>query len=231
MSNVVILERSKLFAAALMAPKKQDYLRPYLSGVYLEIGEFTTRYTATNGAALLTCCTFFNDKNNNAPLKNDFQENLIIPIEVLSMVRKPSRTSLQFVELKKENGVYSLDDVLFKPLEDQYPGYRHVIPHKYEEKTLMHDELAFNFDYKYLAMFEKAAEILGTTCLLFKNPAEGPSLIYFGETAVVGALMPMRKGFWKLGRKGDVLPEFPEWVDNLENIAAAKAKSFEPIAA
>lgn len=132
------LATDHLLAANELAPK--DDHRFYLNGVQVEIRPDTTYYIGTDGSALWASFGLTIAAN---PDFRDF--SIIIPKDIVSKINKHNdRTMLRCV-----NGQWSIDNLIFKPVDGHYPDWRRVI-------TVEPCQQPATLDPKYIAKGHKA---------------------------------------------------------------------------
>lgn len=177
----ILIPRAHLAAAYLFAAE-QD-IRYYLNGVHVEADARETRIVATNGSFL-------------AVLKS--QPSAFEPVSLTV----PSFTVKTVLDLHKKEEFLLLDvtpgaeslgpfegvQQRFKPTE-KYPEYRKVFPASLSGE-------AGEYDVELLAVFAKAARVLGltqprTVCVAQNGPTSSAIVHILNRPEFVGLVMPV----------------------------------------
>ena len=182
---MIMIDRSKLKAAARFAAQDPKDRRLALHGVLVEASPAGVRLTATDGAALLVV-------RAAADADTDTWTG-IVPSDVIkaALAWKGSK-SLPIIlvpgapecRLTRATG----EALIFVPAPGPFPDYRKVIPKRPS------GEASF-YDPDLLVRFKRAAEDLGSNLGLFglRQGGDGAGLVYLTDDAV-GVIMPMRAG-------------------------------------
>ena len=182
---MIMIDRSKLKAAARFAAQDPKDRRLALHGVLVEASPAGVRLTATDGAALLVV-------RAAADADTDTWTG-IVPSDVIkaALAWKGSK-SLPIIlvpgapecRLTRATG----EALLFVEVAGAFPDYRKVIP------KAPSGAAAF-YDPDFLVRFKRAAEDLGSEKGLFGllPGGDGSGLVYLTPDAV-GVVMPMRSG-------------------------------------
>ena len=182
---MIMIDRSKLKAAARFAAQDPKDRRLALHGVLVEASPAGVRLTATDGAALLVV-------RAAADADTDTWTG-IVPSDVIkaALAWKGSK-SLPIIlvpgapecRLTRATG----EALLFVEVAGAFPDYRKVIPKA-------PSGAASFYDPDFLVRFKRAAEDLGSEKGLFGllPGGDGSGLVYLTPDAV-GVVMPMRSG-------------------------------------
>lgn len=145
---MLVLSRNKLKACLVCAAKADT--RYYLNGVYLEkTPDGMLHYVSTDGHRLFAGRV---QKPHWAGREPDGLWSMIIPRDVVERVTK-GRHSTDAIELKPYGAKsYTLEDVIFTPVEGKFPDWRRVIP----RIDAAREESHAMFNWSYLTDADKA---------------------------------------------------------------------------
>jgi len=183
------VELNELKALKLFSPKKE--IRYYLNGIYIEFNKKQVILAATDGHKLLCCA-----KPNNESQYNLDITSAIIPIDAIESILKiKSPISSVLISLDVENNIVKKIhisngyDVTLQslPIDGKYPDFRRVFPESVSNEP-------GNYDFTYLADFNKVAEYLSGVkskkALLGQNGTNA-GLVDVGLRNWSGVIMPM----------------------------------------
>ena len=192
----ITIMRDQLIAA--LCTTAQADVRYYLSGVYVEATSMETRLTSTNGTIMST-------QRADAKGDNDVDGviRIVVPREAIEKIKK--HPMLKTVEINDDGGNWSVVDGLtrigFEPVHERFPDYRRIIPAKTSG-------VAAQFDPALIAVFAKAAKVLGATykglaqVVISHNGYDTPgdmgphgAIVTLGHlTDYVGVISPLKSG-------------------------------------
>ncbi|QBE66826.1 hypothetical protein [Pseudoduganella lutea] len=176
---MMLLKTDHLKAAALCAATKD--IRFYLNGVFVEFLLEETRLVATDG--------------NIAAVLRDEQKHtldqcvsLIIPNDVIKRALtgwKSGGSSLESLN----GGLWSLNSVVFTPMDGRFPDYRRIVPTKASGAV-------GQFDPELLAVFGKVAKALGqktSAVHIWHSGTDAAAVQVLGRPEFTGVMMPLKK--------------------------------------
>lgn len=209
MNEITVAVPAK-YIAALMLFVEYDPKRPYLNGIYFEIGQYEARLVATDGARLGVVRIV-----HDMPLEIDGLVSCIAPAGLFDGIKANRRSELPLV-VKFTNGETEKTLALIdfaagttrtaKPIDHDYPTYRHVLPRELSGE-------AANYDGRYLAEFEKARIALHgkVSKLKLRIGYNGlaAAIVDLHDPNFVGVLMP-----WEPKEGAAPITARPAWIDD-----------------
>jgi DNA polymerase-3 subunit beta len=171
--KAILIPENVLKAMSLLASKKD--VRYYLNGVLVESNSQHTRIVATDGHILGIYQT-------SETAHDDEAFSIIIPNEIIAKLDKKKN----FLSTT-ENGNWSIDGILFNPIDGKFPDYSRVLP-----KGEMTKEVA-QFNPDFITRFQKVGKLLGQKIAPTISHNGGSSaLVDIGLPQFVGVMMPLR---------------------------------------
>ena len=203
--NPITINTNALRAAVHCVADKKD-LRYYLHGVYVKIkqGKATNEPRAvvagTNGSILFVGLSEVETVNPLQPLTWWFDQSLIIPIDAIKALDKKALT----VHLSQiDANTYRLGNIVFTPIDGQYPDIARVIP-----DSMLLDSKAqtpANYHPDYLTRANKALQAFygakPTTVYELAQYGTDAGIMHAGETRAQVVIMPIRPN----GKQGTAL--------------------------
>ena len=171
----IVINKSALQAMDILAGKKD--VRYYLNGVRLEGSLDHLRMIATDGHILGIYQQEWTEDNR---IVEPFA--LTIPSEIIAKADKKMPNVLSC-----EDGKWQLDNVLFNPIDGNYPDYNRVLP-----RTEITNEVA-QFNPDFIVRFQKAGKLLAKNAVpTIGHNGSSSSLVDIGLPNFIGVMMPIR---------------------------------------
>ena len=167
--------KSGALNAMLNLSGKKD-IRYYLNGVLVQVHENRLRLVATDGHVM----GVYQDE-----IASDDSFQIVIPNEIISKLDK-KQTNV----LTNADGVWKIDNIIFAPIDGQYPDYMRVLP----TKELTKEIAQFNPDF--IARFAKVGKTLTrakTPIVQITHNGQSSALVDIGiPDRFIGVVMPLR---------------------------------------
>ena len=117
-----------------------DELRPAMTGVYVEIGEASTTFVATDGHRLV--------RYRRVDVSSSDTNTVIIPKKALNLLKStlPADNTSVSVELTPSNAFFSFNNVemICRLIDERFPDYENVIPVENPNKMTIEREQLLN---------------------------------------------------------------------------------------
>lgn len=117
-----------------------DELRPAMTGVYVEIGEASTTFVATDGHRLV--------RYRRVDVSSTDTNTVIIPKKALNLLKStlPADNTSVSVELTPSNAFFSFNNVemICRLIDERFPDYENVIPVENPNKMTIEREQLLN---------------------------------------------------------------------------------------
>lgn len=169
--------QSKILKAALLSAAKKD-IRYYLNGVCLSVTASGNVFImSTDGHRAFVAKVPANCWNGEMQQKGPF--DIIIPTETVAAALKTKTPLITLSAM--DNGMYSLANVIFAPVDGKFPDINKVLP------ALPVTDAIAQFNADYLADAQAALRIVDDSkCAFYALRHNGPSCAYMScENAFV----------------------------------------------
>ena len=117
-----------------------DDLRPAMTGVYVEIGESSTTFVATDGHRLV--------RYRRVDVASADTNTVIIPKKALNLLKStlPADNTVVSVELTPSNAFFSFNNIemICRLIDERFPDYENVIPVENPNKMTIEREQLLN---------------------------------------------------------------------------------------
>ena len=185
--------KSGVLNAMLNLSGKKD-IRYYLNGVMIEAHENRLRLVATDGHVM----GIYQDE-----IESNDSFRIVIPNDIISKLDKRAVNTLSC-----EEGIWKIDNIIFAPIDGQYPDYMRVLPSEPANKEMA------QFNPEFITRFSKVAKGFGFKAGLIgvTHNGKNAALVDIGMPLnFVGIMMPMRS---EMG-----MASVPVWLNHFKEIA------------